>query len=123
MIQKNGRYILTVNDYALICKHFRINVNTTTIKIVPQLQFTEYRFYDIYTNGLLFTFYDHDGMFRVAKTPTNFYEIHIDQVLTKNPTAPPAEMQKAIKRNVHSASKEFKHRMENLRNDPTPHKK
>lgn len=123
MIQKNGHYILTVNDYVLICKHFGVNINTTTVKTVPQLQFTEYRFYDIYTNGLLFTFYDHDGMFRVAKTFTNFYEISVDQVLTKNPSMPPIEMQKAIKKNVHSAPTEIKRRIDNFKNDRTSNKK
>ena len=123
MIQKNGYYIITINDCVLICKHFGVNVNTTNIKTVPRLQFTEYQFYDIYTDKLLFTFYNHDGMFRVAKTSTDFYETSIDQVLAKNPTMPSIEMQKAIKKNVHSAPIEFKRRIENFKNDRITRKK
>lgn len=101
MIQKNGHYIITISDCALICKYFGVNPNTTRMETHPDLQWTEYRFYDIYTEGLLFTLYDHDGKFRVAKNLTEFHEVHISQVLAKKPSTPPADMQHAISKNVH----------------------
>lgn len=101
MILKNGHYIITIYDCALLCKYFGVNPNTTRMETHPDLHWTEYRFYDIYTDGLLFTLYDHDGKFRVAKNRTEFYEAPINQVLAKKPTMPPADMQEAISKNVY----------------------
>lgn len=116
MIQKNNTYILTVNDFVLICKYFGVNINTTTVKMQPSLTFSEYRFYDTYTNGMLFSFYDHDGMFRVPKNSKEFYEIHISKVLTKNPDMPPVEMLHLIKKNAHTLTSEIKRKVRNTKN-------
>ena len=103
MIRKNGYYKLNIDDFVKICKHFGLNPNSTTVQTFPGMMFSEYRFYDIFTNAELVSFYDHDGMFRTRKNATDFYEEPISNVLGKNPDMPPSDMMSAIKKNVHKA--------------------
>lgn len=101
MIRKNGRYILNVNDFSKVCKHYKLNPNAVGIMVIPGMDIAEYRFYDIYTDGELVSFYDHDGLFRTRKNHTDFYTEPMENVL-KNQTEPPAEMLEAIKKNTNT---------------------
>lgn len=65
MIKREGRYILTVEDWNAVLKYFLLTPKTVAIKEAPDLTFTEYRIYDIYSNRVLFSFYDHDGKIRI----------------------------------------------------------
>lgn len=103
MIKQDGHYILTVNDLNKICRHFGLNATTVKTREFPQLTFTETRFYDIYTNKCLFSFYDHDGMIRIQNSGyTILYEISIDDIFSKNPSKPPQHIVEAIYKNVHN---------------------
>jgi len=103
MIKRDGHYIVTVEDWNTIIKYFLLAPKTVTIKEAPALTFTEYRFYDIYTNKVLFSFYDHDGKIRIPGNGKLIaYEIDISQVFAKNPDAPAQELLDAIKLNAYS---------------------
>lgn len=103
MIKREGHYILTIDDWNTIIKHFMLSPNKVTIKEAPDLTFTEYQVRDIYTNKVLFGFYDHDGQIRIPGTgKTIAYEIDISQVLTKNPDKPPQNILDAVKSNAYS---------------------
>ena len=115
MIQKNNRYVITINDLTKICKYFGTNINTTEVKTHPEMGFTEHRFYDIYTEQLLFTFYDHDGMFRVPKDKVTFHEIHISGVLAKNPVEPPKGMLDAISKKRHKPASAIPRRVQKIK--------
>lgn len=101
MIRKNGRYILNVNDFLKICKHYKINPNAVSVMVIPGMEVAEYRFYDIYTDGELVSFYDHDGLFRTRKNKTDYYTEPIEVVL-RNQSQPPVEMLEAIKKNTNT---------------------
>jgi len=118
MIRVNGHYILTIDDFNKICKHFGLNPNSTFVQTFPGIEFLEYRFYDIYTKGLLLSFYDHDGKFRVKKNAVEYYEDAVNNVLlVKNPTMPSVDMLAAIKKNVHKAPAKIRQKIEeNLEN-------
>mgnify|MGYP006958171635 CR=1 FL=1 len=76
---------------------------TVAIKEAPNLTFIEYRVYDIYTNKVLFSFYDHDGKIRIpGNGKVIAYEIDVSQAFAKNPDAPAQELLDAIKLNTHS---------------------
>lgn len=115
MIRKNGHYILNVDDFNKICKHFGLNPNSTTVRTFPGMTFSEYRFYDIFTNGELVSFYDHDGIFRTRKNATDFYEEPINNVLGKNPNMPPSDMMIAIKKNVHKAPAKIRQKINEVK--------
>lgn len=117
MIRKNGHYILNVDDFNKICKHFGLNPNSTTIKTFPGMEFLEYRFYDIFTNGELVSFYDHDGKFRTKKNAVDFYEDSISNVLSKNPSMPSIAMINAIKKNVHKIPDKIHQKIVETRKD------
>ena len=103
MIKREGHYILTVEDWNNIIKYFLLAPKTVAIKEAPNLTFTEYRVYDIYSNKVLFSFYDHDGKIRIPGNGKLIaYEIDISQVFAKNPDAPAQELLDAIKINTHS---------------------
>ena len=119
MIKKSDFYIITINDLTKICKYFGTNINTTRMITIPQMGFTEHRFYDVYTEQLLFTFYDHDGMFRVPKDSITFYEVHISGVISKNPIDPPEGMLDVITKNKHKPASSIPKRVENLKNKLT----
>lgn len=103
MITRDGHYILTIDDWSNICRYFTLNPRTVKIKEFPQLTFTEIKAYDIYTNKVLFSFYDHDGMIRVPGNGNLIaYEIDIHQVLDKKAAKPAQEIIVVIKQNVHS---------------------
>ena len=105
MLNQDGHYILTVDDIYKICRFFNLITTTIRTKEFPQLTFTELRFYDIYTNKCLFSFYDHDGMIRVETNNHDIlYEININDVLSKNPTKVPQHITEAIMQNVHNHS-------------------
>ena len=104
MIKKEGHYILTIEDWNLISKYFMVNPKAITIKEFPNLMFTEYKVYDIFSNKVLFSFYNHDGKIRISGNgKTIMYEIDISQVLTKNPTPIPQSIFDAIKINAHNS--------------------
>ena len=115
MIQKNNYYVITINDLIKICKYFGTNINTTKVKTHLDIDFTEYRFYDIYTEQLLFTFYDHDGMFRVPKDKITFYEVHLLGVLSKNPVEPPEGMLDAISKKRHKSTSAIPRRVQKIK--------
>lgn len=119
MIRKNGHYILNIDDFNKICKHFGLNPNSTTVQTFPGVVFSEYRFYDIFTNGELVSFYDHDGKFRTRKNSVDFYEDTINNVLGKNPNMPPANMMAAIKKNVHKAPAKIRQKIEEHKESQT----
>lgn len=103
MIKRDGHYILTIEDWNLICKHFMINPRTVNIREFPQLTFTETRVFDVYTKKVLFSIYDHDGMIRIPGEKNTFaYEIDINKILTKNPEMPSQQALDLIKKNVHN---------------------
>ena len=103
MIKRDGHYILTIEDWNNIFKYFRLAPKTVAIKEAPDLTFTEYRVYDIYSNKVLFSFYDHDGKIRIpGNGKVIAYEIDISQVFAKNPDFPGQELLDAIKINTHS---------------------
>ncbi len=116
MIRKNGHYILNIDDFGKICKHFGLNPTSTKVQTFPGIDFTEYRFYDIFTNGELVSFYDHDGKFRTRKNAIDFYEDTVDNVLGKNPDMPPVGMMNAIKKNVHKTPAKIKQKIEEVKN-------
>lgn len=104
MISRDGHYILTITDWNDILKHFKVSPRTTAIKEVPNLTFIEYQVYDIYSNKVLFSFYNHDGKIRIpGNGKTIMYEIDISQILKKNPDFPGQEILDAIKINVHNS--------------------
>lgn len=115
MIRKNGRYILNIDDFNKLCKHFGLNPASTNVETFPGMMFTEYRFYDIFTGGELVSFYDHDGMFRTRKNATDFYEEPVSNVLGKNPSMPSVEMLAAIKKNVHKTPAKLRQKIEEVK--------
>ena len=103
MIKREGRYILTVEDWNTVIRYFMLAPKTVAIKEAPDLTFIEYRVYDIYSNKILFSFYDHDGKIRIPGNGKIIaYEIDISQVFAKNPDFPGQELLDAIKINTHS---------------------
>lgn len=103
MIKREGHYILTVEDWNAVIKYFLLAPKTVAIKEAPDLTFTEYRVYDIYSNKVLFSFYDHDGKIRIpGNGKVIAYEIDISQVFAKNPDFPGQAILDAIKINTHS---------------------
>lgn len=103
MIKREGHYILTVEDWNTVIKYFMLAPKTVAIKEAPDLTFTEYRVYDIYSNKVLFSFYDHDGKIRIpGNGKTVMYEIDISKVFAKNPDFPGQAILDAIKINTNS---------------------
>ena len=115
MIRKNGRYILNIDDFNKLCKHFGLNPASTNVETFLGMAYIEYRFYDIFTGGELVSFYDHDGMFRTRKNATDFYEEPVSNVLGKNPSTPPVDMMAAIKKNVHKAPSKIRQKIEEVK--------
>ena len=103
MIKREGHYILTGEDWNKIIKYFMLDPKTVAIKEAPDLTFVEYRVYDIYSNKILFSFYDHDGKIRIPGNGKFIaYEIDISKVFAKNPDFPGQALLDAIKINTHS---------------------
>lgn len=103
MIKRAGHYVLTIEDWNTIIRYFLLDPKTVTIEEVPGLTFTEYRVYDIYSNKILFSFYNHDGKIRIPGNGKLIaYEIDISQVFAKNPDFPGQALLDAIKINTHS---------------------
>lgn len=103
MIKRDGHYILTVDDWNIIVKFFMLNSRTVNVKEAPDLLFTAYKVYDIYSKKVLFVFYDHDGKIRVpGPNNTIAHEIDISKILTKNPDMPSQKILSAIAANCHN---------------------
>ncbi len=103
MVNRDGHYILTVDDWNTIIKHFMLNSRTVNVKEAPYLTFTAYELHDIYSKKVLFVFYDHDGKIRIPD-PNNTitHEIDISKVLAKNPDMPSQKILSAIAVNCHN---------------------
>lgn len=107
MIKRDGHHILTVADYNFLCKVFRLSPSAVRVKEFPSINFTEYRFIDIHTNAVLFSFYDHDGMIRIPNSDgaTFLFELNSNDIFNKNPNNEiPDNIMKAVIRNVHEHS-------------------
>lgn len=104
MIKRDGHYILTIDDWNTLAKHFMLNPQTISIKEAPDILFTEYQVYDIYSKRILFSFYNHDGKIRISGDGKNviLYEIDISDALAKDSDMIPEKIQEAIVKNVHN---------------------
>lgn len=106
MVNRDGHYILTIDDWQKICKYFSLNTRTTHVKEFPQINFIEYRVYDIYTKKLLFSFFDHDGKIRIpGQGKTIAYEIDISEIVSGKSKTAISNILNAVKCNTHGQPK------------------
>lgn len=108
MIKRDGHYILTTADYSFLCKVFRLSPSAVRVKEFPSVNFIEYRFIDIHTNTVLFSFFDHDGMIRIPNdnnSDTFLFELNSNDIFNKNSNNEiPDNIMKAVINNIHSHS-------------------
>lgn len=103
MIKREGHYILTLDDWNTIIKYFMLNPRTVAVKEAPDLIFTEYRLYDIYSKKVLLGFYDHDGMIRISDDNNTIkHTIDIYKILEKNPEPPSQQILETVKVKLHN---------------------